>query len=159
MFFLKLTESTHKMIVDVLSLLGVRCARRITEKREEVDWRIGESILLWNTTWHYVSFFILLIYSPTFSLWQHVCSNPDHLALLTEMFPEHSREEIHRVLLMCKGDLDSCSQMLLDHLGPQSGAQDTSQKDESMEVRGILVWEISTDFFRYIEHVANHSCV
>ena len=71
---------------------------------------------------------------------QHVCSNPDHLALLTEMFPEHSREEVHRVLLMCKGDLDSCSQMLLDHLGPQSGAQDTSQKCESMEVRGTMVW-------------------
>ena len=79
---------------------------------------------------------------------QHACSNPDHLALLTEMFPEHSREEVHRVLLMCKGDLDSCSQMLLDHLGPQSGAQDTSQKCESMEVRGTMVWYISADFFR-----------
>ena len=73
---------------------------------------------------------------------QHVCSNPDHLALLTEMFPEHSREEVHRVLLVCKGDLDSCSQMLLDHLGPQSEARDTSQNCESMEVWGtmVMVW-------------------
>ena len=95
------------------------------------------------------------------------CSNPDHLALLTEMFPEHSREEVHRVLLMCKGDLDSCSQMLLDHLGPQSEAQGTSQNCESMEVWGTMVGYgilVYTDFFRYIErmaakHVANHSCV
>ena len=56
-----------------------------------------------------------------------------------EMFPEHSREEVHRVLLMCKGNLDSCTQMLLDNLGPHSGAQDTSQERDCMEVCGTLV--------------------
>ena len=40
---------------------------------------------------------------------------------------------------MCKGNLDSCTQMLLDH----SGAQGTSQERECMEVCGTLVQYIS----------------
>ena len=44
---------------------------------------------------------------------------------------------------MCKGNLDSCTQMLLDHLGPYSAAQDTSQECECMEVCGTLVQYIN----------------
>ena len=48
MCFLKLTEQTHKMIVDAPFLLRVKYARRITWRRGEVNWRIGESVFYYE---------------------------------------------------------------------------------------------------------------